>query len=137
MFVNNQPFPETLQMAQRDMYDIDTMLLKPLKKQQKIAKRKKIAWKLVSVTEHAVGVTFGVIGAIEAYNNNYVLGILYGGLMLIGAHAGFNANKNAKPYANKEKQLKTDIKNTELAVNGALPETLHEIAEIARNTKHR
>jgi len=137
MYVNNLPFPETLQMAQRDIYDINTLLLAPLKKQQKIAKRKKITWHVISCTEHAVGITFGVITIMNTYNQNYILGGLCGGLMVIGAATGFDANNIAKSYTNTEKQLNTEIQNIENAINGALPETLHEIAEIARNTKQK
>ena len=137
MYVNNLPFTETLQMAQRDIYDIDTMLLTPLKKQEKDAKRKKITWNILSGTEHAIGITFGVLAAIDVYNQNYILGGLYGGLMTIGAIAGFDANNIAKSYADIEKQLSEKINNIQNSVNSALPEQLHEIAEIARNIKQR
>ncbi len=137
MYINNLPFTETLQMAQRDLYDINTLLLKPLKKQQKNAKRKKTMWHIVSGTEHAIGITFGVLATIETYNQNYVFGGLYGGLMAIGATVAFNAKNIAKLYTDTEKQLNEKIATVQTAINIALPEKIHEIAEIARNIKHR
>lgn len=137
MYINNLPFPETLHMAQRDIYDIDTMLLTPLKKQKKSAKRRKNAWYLLSGFEHAVGITFGVLAIIDAYNQRYIMSGFNTGLLTIGALLAFNAANSAKSYADTEQQLKTEIQNIENAVNCALPEQLHEIAEIVRNQNYK
>ena len=137
MYINNQPFTETLQMAQRDIYDIDTLLLTPLKKQHKIAKRRKTAWYSLAVVEHAVGVTFGVFAIIDAYNQRYFICGLNTGLLTIGASIAFNATKNARSYADTEQQINTEIHDIETAVNCALPEKLHEIAEIVRNQNYK
>ena len=137
MYVNNKPFTETLRMAQRDIYDINTLLLAPLKKQKKNAKYKKIAWRLCAGTEHAIGITFGILAAVDIYHQNYILGVLYCGLMAIGATAGFNANTLAQSYADIEEKTNKNINNIQNIINVALPETLHEIADIARKTKQR
>lgn len=137
MYINNMPFSETLHMAQRDLYDINVLLLKPLTQESKKFKRKKFAWRTASAVEHMVGVSFGVLAAIEIYNQNYIMGGLYCGLMAIGATVGFDANKNAKSCANSEKQTNKMIETTNTLINTALPERLHEIAEIARNKKQR
>ena len=132
MYVNNLPFTETLQMAQRDMYDIDVMLLRPIKKMQKIAKRKKFLWKLLSGSEHAIGITFGILAAAEFYNQEYINGSLYIIPLTIGAATGFHSNSLSKQYDNNIKQLNEMITNTQNAINSSLPEQLHEIAEIVR-----
>ncbi len=132
MYINNLPFPETLHMAQRDIYDINTMLLNPLKKQAKISKRKKIMWRVMSGTEHAVAVTFGVFAASEVYNQQYIMAVLYLALMTIGAVAGFDSGKQSSGYANRAQTLCTDIDEIQNKVNASLPEQLHEIAEAVR-----
>lgn len=137
MYVNNMPFSETLRQAQTDLYDIDTLLLKPLKAKEKIAKRKKIMWRLMSVAEHGVGITFGVMSAIEAYDQRYIITGMYIALMTIGAIAGFDSNKKANTHADIAQKLGTNINETQNIVRASLPEQLHEIAEIARNQKQR
>lgn len=137
MYINNKPFTETLRMAQRDMYDIDTLLLTPLKKQKKNAKRKKIAWQLCAGTEHAIGITFGVLAAIDMYNQSYIPSILYIGLMAIGAKSGFNADKFSQSYAAIEKQTNENINDIQNTISTALPETLHTIANITRKIKQK
>jgi len=137
MYVNNLPFSETLQMTQCDLYDINTLLLTPLKKQKNITKHKKIAWQLCSCAEHAAGITFGVLTIIETYNHSYFMGGIFGGLMAIGAITGFDAGKQAKSYSDTKKQLNTEIQNIENIIQSASPEQIHEIAEIARNIKQR
>ena len=137
MYINNLPFPETLHMAQRDIYDINTMLLTPLKKQKKSAKRHKNAWYLLSGFEHAVGITFGVLAILDAYNQRYIMSGFNTGLLAIGAALAFNATNSGKSYANIEIQLNTEIQNIKTAINCALPEELHEIAEIVRNQNYK
>lgn len=137
MYVNNLPFTETLQMAQRDLYDINTLLLNPLKKQQKVAKYRKNGWYMVAVVEHAVGMTFGVLAIIDAYNQRYIMSGFNTCLLTIGASLAFKATNSAKSYTDIEKQLNEKINNIQNSVNSALPEQLHEIAEIARNIKQR
>ena len=57
--------------------------------------------------------------------------------MAIGATAGFNANTLAQSYADIEEKTNKNINNIQNIINVALPETLHEIADIARKTKQR
>ncbi len=132
MYVNNLPFSETLQQAQTDLYDIDTLLLKPLKKMEKITKRKKIAWTLVSGTEHAIGITFGIMASIDIYNQRYGLALFYIALLSIGAATGFNSGKISTEHNNNLQKLRETINSAQNAVDSALPEQLHEIAEIVR-----
>lgn len=137
MYVNNLPFSETLHMAQTDLYDIDNLLLKPLKAKEKIAKRKKVMWRLMSIAEHGVGITFGVMAATDIYEQRYIMAGLYIAMMTIGAIAGFDSGNIANNCATNVKKLHNDINETQNIVNASLPEQLHEIAEIARNQKHR
>lgn len=137
MYVNNLPFTETLHMVQTDLYDINALLLTPLKKKEKIAKRKKIMWRLMSVAEHGVGITFGVMAATEIYNQRYIMTVMYVAMMAIGATAGFDSGQSADTHTDTAKKLRTDIDKTQNIINASLPEQIHEIAEIARHTKHR
>ena len=135
MYVNNLPFTETLHQAQTDLYDIHTLLLDPMKKMEKTAKRKKVMWQLASLTEHSVGVAFGVLTIIEFYHQRYFLGCLYMPFLAIGAISGFDSGAMSNKNGNYAKQLKEMIKNTQNAIDASLPEQLHEIAEIVRNNK--
>ena len=131
------PFTETLHQCQRDLYDIDTLLLKPMKKLKKTAKHKTIAWKVVSGLEHSIGVTFGVFAITELYNQRYGTCILYSGLMTVGAVSGFDAGKISRNYANNVNQLNDMINTTQYYIQISLPEQLHEIAEIIRNNNRK
>ena len=131
------PFPETLHQAQTDLYDINTLLLDPMKKNEKIAKRKKIIWQLVSGTEHAIGITFGVAAAIDVYNQRYGMAILYVALLAIAAGAGFNSGNISNGYKIHRQKLRQAIDNVQEKVNFSLPEQLHEIAEIVRNKQNK
>lgn len=131
------PFTETLHMTQRDLYDIDTMLLTPLKKQKRNAKHKKIAWNLCAGAEHAIGITFGILAITTTYDHRYIMGGFYFALMTSGAMVAFNAGNIAKSYANIQEQLNEKIGTIQTTINFASPEKIHEIAEIARNIKHR
>lgn len=42
MYVNDLPFPETLHQAQKDLYDINTLLLDPMKKKKKTPNKNKL-----------------------------------------------------------------------------------------------
>ena len=137
MYINNAPFPETLQQAQKDLYDINTLLLDPLKKMEKTAKRKKVMWKIMSGSEHAVGVTFGALSAIEIYHQNYFLGCMYSPFMAIGAIAGFKSGSVANTNAEYVKKTHETIENVQREVMASLPERLHEIAETIRNRKQK
>ena len=135
MYVNNLPFTETLHMAQTDLYDIDNLLLKPLKAKEKNAKRKKVMWRLASIAEHGVGITFGTMAVTEVYNQRYVMAVMYIALMAIGAIAGFDSGNIANNCANNAKKTHNDFNEIQNMVNASLPEQLHEIAETIRNNK--
>lgn len=135
MYVNNLPFTETLHQAQTDLYDINTLLLEPMKKQEKISKRKKIMWGLISGTEHSIGITFGVLAAMDIYDQRYIPALLYVGLMAIAATAGFNSGNISNEYNHHAHQARNTIKKVENIVSASLPEQLHEIAETIRNNK--
>ena len=78
-----------------------------------------------------------MLAIIDAYNQRYIMSGFNTGLLTIGALLAFNAANSAKSYADTEQQLKTEIQNIENAVNCALPEQLHEIAEIVRNQNYK
>ena len=132
MYVNNLPFPETLHQAQKDLYDINTLLLDPMKKMEKTAKRKKVMWQLASLTEHSVGVTFGVLTIIDVYNQRYGMAILYIALLAMAAGAGFNSGNISNGYKIRRQKLRDMINNVQQKVDFSLPEQLHEIADIVR-----
>lgn len=135
MYINDLPFHETLQQAQKDLYDINTLLLEPMKKQEKISKRKKIMWGLISGTEHSIGITFGVLAAMDIYEQRYIPALLYVGLMAIAATAGFNSGNISNEHNHHARQARNTIKKVENIVSASLPEQLHEIAETIRNNK--
>ena len=137
MYVNNLPFPETLHQAQKDLYDIKILLLDPMKKKEKNAKQKQIIWQLISGTEHAIGITFGVMAAIDVYNQRYGMAIIYVALLAIAAGAGFNSGNISNIHKTYRQKLRTEIGNIQEKLNISLPEQLHEIAEIARNIKQQ
>lgn len=129
------PFPETLHQAQTDLYDINTLLLDPMKEKEKIAKRKKTIWQLVSGAEHAIGITFGVLAAVDIYNQRYGMAILYIGLLAIAAGTGFNSGRISNKYKIRRQKLREMIDNVQEKVSISSPEILHEIADIARKQK--
>ncbi len=126
------PFTETLHQAQTDLYDINTLLLDPMKEKEKIAKRKKVIWQLVSGTEHAIGVTFGVLAIIDIYDQRYGMAILYTALLAMAAGAGFNSGNISNGYKIRRQKLREMIDSVQEKVNFSLPEQLHEIADIVR-----
>ena len=135
MYTNNMPFPETLHQAQTDLYDINTLLLDPMKEKEKIAKRKKTIWQLVSGAEHAIGITFGVLAAVDIYNQRYGMAILYIGLLAIAAGTGFYSGRISNKYKIRRQKLREMIDNVQEKVSISSPEILHEIADIARKQK--
>lgn len=135
--VYTQHFDGTLQQAQRNLYDIERLLLNPLKKQEKITKYKKIGWYLVAGTECAISATFGILAVIDFCNQRYFSGVLYTGLSTIGAMAASNAIKITKTYIMKQQENSKIIETTQTLINTASPEKLHEMAEIARQNNQQ
>ena len=132
--MSNRPlsFSETLHQTTQDMQDIHTLLISQMKTLRKQAKRKKIRWRVISTAEHAMGVTFGVLAAMDAFHHNYIPCGFNVVLLGIGAKLGFDSNKTANEYADDFDYLNNNVKTLENIVNTSSPQDLHDIADIIR-----
>ena len=122
-----------LRGVQKDLYDIDTLFLNQVRELLKTSKREKIRWQVLSGTEHAIALSFGIIAIVDMTKRDVFMSLLETSCMGLSAGLGFKAIKCAKTQHDAHEQLQHILDTTVNFLNIANAQEIKQIADIVRN----